>query len=266
MLKFYGDIIGQNVNEETIYYQGSDTENNYRKQLQTMPKDWYYNNNPIAYTYNKTGHRCKNIEELDFNNYILYIGDSNTEGIGLHVEDTYVYKTSKSLGLDYYNLGLGGTGIEVLNYNLTYWLNTYPAPKFVVLYWSDPARSLCLKENNNKLEFYNVGPWSIQNYNLRFLHLGDSIGYFRARYELLSKSIITQLKSKKIPHYNFTYVPESSLPKFNVDQFLFVDCARDGKHPVFMDVARDGKHPGIISNEQICTKLLEIFHEYNIPR
>jgi DNA polymerase III alpha subunit len=60
---------------------------------------------------------CKSInikiEDIDLNNYILFIGCSHTEGIGLELQTTYPYLVSEELKCDYYNLGLGGTGIDV---------------------------------------------------------------------------------------------------------------------------------------------------------
>ena len=73
-------------------------------------------------------------EDIDLDNYILVIGCSQTEGIGLKIEDTYPYLLSKNLNCDYYNLGICGTGIDVLNYNLVTWFTKIKKPPKLLIY------------------------------------------------------------------------------------------------------------------------------------
>ena len=71
----------------------------------------YYKENPIKYSYNNYGFRTPN----DFNDIdegIVFLGDSNTFGIGHHLENTWSYKLNKELDGKFWNLSQGGSGIQ----------------------------------------------------------------------------------------------------------------------------------------------------------
>ena len=141
MLSLNDDFLGYHALEHNVLFSGSDTLEIYENNLKTKPIDWYYRTNQISYVRNKNGHRCKNIEDIDLNNYILTIGCSHTEGIGLKLEDTYPYLLSQMMNCDYYNLGIGGIGIDILNYNLVTWFSKIKnPPKLLVVQWPHRAR------------------------------------------------------------------------------------------------------------------------------
>ena len=62
--------------------------------------------------YNSFGHRCKEIADLDFDNYVLFAGCSHTVGVGVTVKQSYPYRVAKKLKCDYYNLGLGDCVVD----------------------------------------------------------------------------------------------------------------------------------------------------------
>jgi len=91
--------------------------------------------------YNSFGHRCKEIAELDFDNYVLFTGCSHTTGIGVTIKQSYPYKVSKKLKCDYYNLGVGGGGVDGVEHNLLIWFTLYDKPpKYIFCEWPDYAR------------------------------------------------------------------------------------------------------------------------------
>ena len=100
MLSLNNDFLGYHPKEHNVRFSGTDTSKIFLENLKTQSNDWYYRSNIISYDRNSNGHRCKNIDEIDLNNYILFIGCSHTEGIGLKLEDTYPYLLSNKLECD----------------------------------------------------------------------------------------------------------------------------------------------------------------------
>jgi hypothetical protein len=91
--------------------------------------------------YNSFGHRCKEIADLDFDNYVLFAGSSHTVGLGVTVKQSYPYRVAKKLKCDYYNLGVGGGGIDAVEHNLLAWFTLYDKPpKYIFCEWPDYAR------------------------------------------------------------------------------------------------------------------------------
>jgi hypothetical protein len=78
----------------------------------------------IEYRLNDYGYRS-DIDYEDFlfstsyDDYILGIGDSNTEGIGVNVEDTWLEKLGKMIGVKTVNFGLTSGTVDYCNYQLT---------------------------------------------------------------------------------------------------------------------------------------------------
>lgn len=192
----------------TYNWLDGDTEELYKKNLTLQPANWFYRNNPITYKYNSNGFRCVEIDALNFDNYILFLGDSHSEGIGLHLEHTYPYQVSKKLYKSYYNLSIGGTGLDIMLYNLMSWLHTFPHPKYIVLFYTENTRSLL--KGIGDFEYANIGvKWTQSktgnNEDIKkFLVLGDLIGFFHSRIHLYVNIIDSVLKFHKIPYKNIT--------------------------------------------------------------
>ena len=95
----------------------------------------------LGQEYNRFGHRCKDIADLDFDNYVLFAGCSHTEGVGVTLKQSFPYKVAKKLKCDYYNLGVGGGGIDAVEHNLLSWFTLYDKPpKYIFCEWPDYAR------------------------------------------------------------------------------------------------------------------------------
>jgi hypothetical protein len=236
MRKFNNDFIGY-LTDTSLKFSGSDNEDRFEKNLKTQPHDWYYRNAEITYDYNDYGHRCKNLSEIDLDNYILFSGCSHTEGIGLELEKTFPYLISNTLGIDYYNLALGGSGIDTMAYNLIAWINTVKKPpKAVVITWTYETRFLSIHDDNsvtlNLAAATPAGRISPVNSTARFMILGEDIGYFASKKKLCQK--MTRLC------YN-----DSTIIETNVDD-----------HSNF-DFARDLMHLGIMSHQVIAKKILD---------
>ena len=117
-MKFHEhNFIGHSY-DKIQHWSGSDSITLLAENLVKMPKDWYYRTHPITYEFNSFGHRSKELNAVDLENYILFTGCSHTEGVGLELSKTYSNIASQNIGSDYYNLGLGSTGIDILMHNL----------------------------------------------------------------------------------------------------------------------------------------------------
>lgn len=248
-MRLLDDLIGVSDAGKTLYYSGSDSKKLFLSNQKEMPIDWYYRNKEITYRYNKHGHRCKEINDLDFSNYTLFLGDSFTEGVGLELEHTYAYLTANNLNTDYYNLGLGGTGLDYLIHNLIVWLSKYPKPKYIVLFFTDHTRFLA-KGYNCVMNLVENGSWSRETDVEDFLVSGMATGYFDTRLDLFCIQIKNILMHFQVPFANISVIHDS-LPYMDVKTF-----DRD-----MTCVARDLQHPGIRTNQMISEYLVSYYND-----
>lgn len=228
-MMFFKDGFMGYAPDSSLKFSGGDAEYRYIANLENQPKDWYYRHTEITYNYNSLGHRCKNIEDINLDNYLLFTGCSHTEGIGLELEKTFPYVVSQTLGIDYYNLAIGGSGSDVMTYNLVVWLNTVKKlPRALIILWPDSARFVINDEHLWSL--INSGHGLDKDFD-RFLVLGDQIGYFNTKREL---------NEKLIKHcYNGTNIVSLGNREF-----------------IKVDLARDLSHFGIESNNILAKKIV----------
>lgn len=252
-MKIYGNLIGHREAGTTIPFSGSDNYENLTKRLKTEPADWYYRSANISYCFNSFGHRCKEPNEVDFDNYILAVGCSHTEGVGLELEKAYPHQLSSMLGCDYYSLGIGGTGIDVMIHNLTLWLNTYKRPKALVIQWPDRSRYLTFAEDNEHeigSKDFMLTPhgasWS-KGIPLAMVLMGERSLYFKTR---------RALAKIKIDSFN---IPTIHLAPSQYDGTFPLDAM-----PLLrLDEARD-KHYGIESHKAVALQMQTILtSKYN---
>lgn len=121
-------------------FTGSDDAETFERNLLAQPTDWIYRTLNIDYTRNKIGHRSKDFSKVD-RNYLLFIGCSLTEGIGIPIENAYPSVVAKHFKIDHYNMGLGGVGPDVIYHNLHQLIKLeVKKPKFVFIQWPEPVR------------------------------------------------------------------------------------------------------------------------------
>ncbi len=241
MLLLNNDFIGYEPIEHNVLFSGSDTEELYTQNLKSNSIDWYYRTNQIRYIRNSNGHRCKEIKDIDLNNYILYAGCSHTEGIGLELEKTYPYLLAHSLNCDYYNLGIGGTGIDVLLHNLIVWYGTVKQkPKAVIIQWPFWGRYSRFTSEPTITNLQNTTLSIVGGTKDPMLMEGEEVHYFKT-IEHLAKIKINYIID--VPIIN---VGLSHYPSFINDDFCIFDK---------LDKARDF-HLGIESHKNLASKLL----------
>jgi hypothetical protein len=237
---FYNDFICTPMRGQETSFTGSDDAERFAKNLLQLPNDWIYRNKEIRYKYNSLGFRCKDPSDLDYDNYVLFTGCSHTEGVGLALEDTYPYKIAEHLKTDYINLAIGGTGLDVLEYNLITWLTKYKKkPKYVFIQWPDHSRYMGVFPNYENM--ISIGSWREEPEYKTFMATGELTGFFYGR-----KFLTTQLLSNVID------VPILSIQFTSLNSFQPYDLFIKK-----VDLARDQIHSGIKSNDNTTKQIIQ---------
>lgn len=238
MTKINDKFIGNNITNSCVDYTVGDDEERFLDNLQVQPDDWYYRHHKITYEYNRYGHRCKNLEDIDLSNYLLFSGCSHTEGIGLQLEKTYPHIVASTLGLDYYNLGVSGTGIDVMSYNLTMWHKlVISPPKALIIMRPEPTRFVTTIEKDYLRErLISDGCPD----TARFIAEGEAIKFFDTRYRLQMKLIHTLFDTSSIIEMEWFPEDDEEVVPLNT-----------------IDRARDLCHSGIISNYNSAQILID---------
>jgi len=248
MLSLANDFIGYEPSNHNVLFSGSDTEELYTQNLKSKSNNWYYRTNQIRYIRNSNGHRCNEIKNIDLTNYILYAGCSHTEGIGLELEKTYPYVLSKSLECDYYNVSIGGSGIDVLLHNLIVWFGTIKQkPKLVIIQWPFWARYARFIREPTNATLLSTRISMVGGVNDPTLMEGESVHYFKT-IEHLAKIKLNHMID--VPIIN---IGLAEYPSIINDDFIIFD---------YLDYARD-LHFGIESHENLASKLYHTINKIN---
>jgi len=262
---FNQQFIGHPPNTVSEYHT-SDDEDRFLKNLEIRPKDWIWRNKKIIYKHNKHGHRCENPEDIDLNNYILFVGCSHTEGIGLPIEETYSYLVAKELNTDYYNMGLAGAGNDSIEYNLLTWLSTVSKkPRLIVIQPTSMHRYMTVNNHYIIEDGFGVKPdgvvihprgaWDRERTSRRLVDKLAATGIDTARLDLSIK-IVEEIVD--VPVIYFLYSQDKRCdPKIKT------------RHPVIKghtkDQARDQDHDtnvghcGPISNKSWAKQIVETY-------
>ena len=81
---------------------------------------------------NNLGHRCKDIEFINFKNYFLVLGDNFSLSFDQPLENTFPFLLSKKLNMSYYNLSVFNGGMDACKNNALIWINKFAKPRFII--------------------------------------------------------------------------------------------------------------------------------------
>jgi len=228
------------------FHGKSDSQKKFMISLNTKGPEWEYAKLTFNYTRNSYGHRSKELTEINSDNYILFTGCSLTEGIGLPIENRYSNILSNLLQCDMYNLALGGTGNDIIFYNLVTWFSLIKTkPKLVVIQWTGDTRFMVSPSVNHIVA---NGPWDDECQT--FITSGDIHGYFNSKTTILKKLI-----------RNIIDVPIIEIPFMNGDNIQSKNTFNMTPN-INVDLARDLMHPGIKSNQNLATALFYHIKKY----
>jgi len=234
-------FVGYTPNFEGNFLENTDSEKVFLKNCETQPSDWIYRNKKITYKYNEYGHRCVSPNQLKLG-YILYIGCSFTEGVGLALEDTYPFIVSNNSNKTYYNVAVGGGGPIIALHNTTLFLSMIGdnKPDYVIIQWPDFARYSFITKQNNLL-LYNSGSGNDPLY--KELIMSDVLESTNIFVRHLLLNYLDNLGIKKILEFrlNPKLAAENRIKTHIANNCLYSDKARDLLHPGTMAHAKQSK-------------------------
>lgn len=241
-MQFNQGFIGYHPNQ-SLKFSGADSQEAFSANLKELADDWYYRTVDITYNHNSLGHRSIEPQNLNLDNYILFTGCSHTEGIGLELEKTYPYLVAGQLDCGYYNLALGGSGIDAMMHNLSLWLGKVKEkPKAIVVQWPNEARFLLTDEQStliNKLR--PMGIWNSEEEISRFMAAGSFNGFFSSRKKIAYEFIKSFSDDAKIVNIDI-----ETLATETMENFILMSK---------LDRARDLMHFGIMSNQILAKRI-----------
>jgi hypothetical protein len=158
---------------KTLYWLPMDTEELFKSNLSSKRALLEHNqwtNATITYQFNSAGFRSDEFEQQG----IMFLGCSNTCGIGLPVEDMWAYQVANAVRLPYCNLGIGGGAANTAFRLAAGWIPKL-SPKIVIYVEPPPMRFELIESNKPVLvissenhsksidNFYRV--WAMEDQN-----------------------------------------------------------------------------------------------------
>jgi hypothetical protein len=149
--------------------------------------------------FNSRGHRCKEIEEINLQNYILFAGDNVGVGWGTPLEETYPYLVSKKLKIDYYNLSIFNGGIDSLKYNLITWYHKIPQKPRAIIISNEFLNSFIVTDQN----YTKFAPCDLNDEKVQAVFdSGNTINYFSTK-QFLTDKLLSNLITNPIYQIEF---------------------------------------------------------------
>jgi hypothetical protein len=251
---------------KTMEFNSTDNQDLYIENKKKLGNEWYYYNKKIEYKYNSWGYRCKEFDDLN-DDYILTFGCSFTEGIGLHRSDMWTTKLGKKTGLDVFNLGMGGTGVDFQFYNTTlihnYILKKNKPPKLVIYQWPFEHRTTYLfKESIVDKEVIGLLPFSVshESENVYYFEKWYSHSFIENEGELIKQSNIYPMvcnniwKSMGIDVINWTWETDFTMKHCDI---FSNDIELHNIIDTTNYTARDCTHNGHLSQDIVVDFLLD---------
>jgi hypothetical protein len=148
-------LLPSGLDPEKTEFFGTDTKKTFQINVKEFGADWIWSNRKITYNFNTHGYRMdKDLDKVDFDNYIAFFGCSNTVGSGLPLEDTFACQIASKCNMDYVNAAFPGASCDFVVKNFVELINKAPAlPKIVVINWPEIART-CYWHKDYLQHFY----------------------------------------------------------------------------------------------------------------
>jgi len=164
----------------------------------------------LADIFNSRGHRCKEIEEINLQNYILFAGDNVGVGWGTPLEKTYPHLISQALKVDYYNLSIFNGGLDSFKYNLITWYHKIPQKPRAIIISNEFLNSVIVSDLNQTVFL----PGDLNDKKVQILlESGNTTNYFKSRQYFTDKLISNLVKN---PIYQIEFKDRISALKTNV--------------------------------------------------
>ena len=244
-LLYFKEVAGKTLQ----WYCGDDSEN-YNDHNKSSWK--YFNTrDKLFYEFNSLGYRTRELDTL--NDYILVLGCSYTEGVGLYENEIWCNVLGNQLGIDILNLAKAGTGPDIVNFNTQLFVkNKFVRPRAVINQWPQATRKSFgyLESNGLRLEDRNVNNW-IPGTNY------DSDWYFnrwiaedgQLEYEnsLHINSVTNLWNALGVPVFNWTFGGDF-MTKYSKEMVSVLKLENT-------DRARDNAHDGPLIHKEVVEKI-----------
>lgn len=132
--------------------------------------------------YNSNGHRCKELNEINFRNYLLFAGDNLSLALDKTIDKTYPHIISKELRMDYYNISVFNGGFDCTKHNLISWLYNKPKPKAIIIGFEFLNAILKSDIGSKDINYVNYSDAMVQD----CLNSANYCGFFLGRKELFN--------------------------------------------------------------------------------
>ena len=120
----------------TTQWLYTDSLDLFQRNIARLPPSWPARSAEITYTLNSTGHRSSEWTEVDWTRYQLVIGDSETLGIGLALEELWSSQLAESLSLQAVNCSeYQLTHQDIVARITTLLLRAPSLPRLIVVQW-----------------------------------------------------------------------------------------------------------------------------------
>ncbi len=140
-------VSGATVPEAAIdtRWSGTDSPQNYKDNLKDPKWREKWEDVFIDYRLNSSYYRCKEFDEIDWENSVAILGDSCVFGMGVPETDTVSHQLETVIGRPVINLGVGGCSNMFIMYNNMRLLTKYK-PYAVINIWTTPDRATTFRK------------------------------------------------------------------------------------------------------------------------
>jgi len=220
---------------------------------------------PVHYDLNEFGFRCKNFSEKDG---ILFLGCSLTFGVGVRREDTWTQIVADYFGLENWNLGMPGRGLDSISLYCRLFLdNLIPNIKAICIYMPPPGRLSIFMETKLKgPEVSNTAPLELAHLNGMDWRNDDY--WDKPLPRPIYKDFCRNNVSEKDLFYNWMWKRENTFYNELASVAMIKTIADERGVPLMIlntfdsifqdnkDLGRDLLHPGISNHNALAEKFI----------
>ena len=236
-----------------LKYHGHDSIDKYNINSDILKNtNWRWLIDEIDYNFNNHGFRCDFdfADDFDFSNYVVFVGCSHIEGLGVDVNGTIPALFESITNQPVINMGMGGASNEVIFQNIIWLLSRKHRPKRIVVCWTSLYRDLWFHKDMST-EFLNANFSGTPNRSadrLSKLEFKDYVHYeyftsYIERTSFAHFEMISRMKEVGVYAFNFfsthcyehlanTNLRHMFLDKFNVGSNVMQEYFnyRDDQH------------------------------------
>jgi hypothetical protein len=248
-------VSGASVPEDAIdiRWSGTDSPQNYKDNFNSLEWREKWKDVFIDYKLNSNSYRCKEFDEVDWENSVAIFGDSCVFGMGVPEKDTVSHQLETMIGRPVINLGVAGCSNMYIMYNNMKLLSKHK-PYAVINIWTTPDRATTFtKPRVGETGIKHWGSWNHEDRHYIRFWVREEINYLAhtslcmETCSLLNKDNIYLQYTPK-PHKPDTPKPHKPELKNNF--------------PFYGGMARDNLHPDVFTYNLQAKYIKEDFKRY----